>query len=1038
MSLSGFNIYNASAGSGKTYTIVKAYLKLCFLSKRKYPFKYILAMTFTNKAVGEMKDRIVNTLREFADTQVLTNEHDMFWQLTKELDMSPTDLHEKAKLLLNKILHHYGAFDILTIDKFTQKLIRTFAFDLNVPINFEVEMDVDMLLSEAVDKVIDSAGSDKALTKTLVDFAIEKADDDKSWDVSLDFYKIAKLLISENDIAYINSLKGKNINDFTELKRLLKTKHVALEAKIVSESKAVIDLIMERGLDFNDFNRGFLPEYFKKLSEKNLKVSFDTVWQAKIATHPLYPKRVSQDVASIIDQIQPQIASAFECTKSLVFQIKFIAAFYKSVTPLSILNSVNKALSGIKHDRSLVLISEFNKIISTSIKNQPVPFIYERIGEAFQHYFIDEFQDTSVMQWENLVPLLDNALASEGTSVTLVGDAKQAIYRWRGGKAEQFIALNENENPFSVPVKKNALPKNFRSYFEVVNFNNSFFEFLSSFALKNSSYANLYATSTQEPNKNNGGYVDLSFLEIDNNKMELYPAQVLTTIKKCLEQGFNLSEICVITRTRKEGVAVANYLISEANISVVSSETLLISNSPKVKFIVNLLGYVSNPAQAESKIEVLKYLAKYAIDVDDKHDFYVDFIHQDIEVFFEKLQKFDIYFDYKRLLFLPLYEGIEVVIQAFNLVNTTDAYIQFFLDEVLVFLSQNSSNIAAFLSYYQIKKDKWSVVSPKGNQAIQIMTIHKSKGLEFPVVIYPFADLNIYKEIEPKAWLPVKPNEYSGFEYALLNCNKDFECYNEVSAQLYNTHQGELELDNLNLLYVVLTRAVEQLYIISARDKKVNPKMFSGLFVEYLRHKQVWDDSELNYSFGNPKRISKFKNDGISPILQSQFISVPKEQHHINIVTNHGFLWGTNQASAIEKGNVTHYLLSMIKYVNDIDDVFAKAVKAGFIRPDDIELLKNQVLGVVNHPELSQFYHTDNTIYNEKEIITKTGTRLRPDRLILQTNNQMSIIDYKTGAEHPKHSDQLYVYEKALLEMGFTVSDKILVYINNEIQIKYI
>ena len=475
MNPSTFQIYDASAGSGKTYSLVKEYLKLLFCSPYREPYKHILAITFTNKAVTEMKERIISNLRVFASPEVLVVPSDMFSSLCDELSMRPEQLNQSAKLMLQSIVHNYAAFDVSTIDKFTQKLIRTFAYDLKLPINFEVELNTDEILSQAIDNLIAKAGSDKGLTKLLVDFALEKADDDKSYNIEGDFMPIAKLITNEGNTKYLEKLRDKDIKAFNELNSSLIKNIGAIENTIKKESKIVLDFIEECGLQANDFTGGYLLKHFSKLSQGMFNVNLSTKWQENIDSERLYPTRVTDDIASIIDEIQPQLSTAFHGTKSMLIQLKLLKAIYKNLTPLSVLNEINKEVEAIKQEDNILLISEFNSIVSEHIKTQPVPYIYERIGEKFKHYFIDEFQDTSVMQWENLIPLIQNALSSEGASAMLVGDAKQAIYRWRGGKAEQFINLGSNiVNPFPIEKEVKNLETNFRSYAEVINFNNSF------------------------------------------------------------------------------------------------------------------------------------------------------------------------------------------------------------------------------------------------------------------------------------------------------------------------------------------------------------------------------------------------------------------------------------------------------------------------------------------------------------------------------------------------------------------------------------
>ena len=609
-------------------------------------------------------------------------------------------------------------------------------------------------------------------------------------------------------------------------------------------------------------------------------------------------KELAEVIASTINEIQPQIARVFNETKQDVFQLKFFKAIIKNITPLSVINAINKELDSIKQDQNIILISEFNSIISNEIKNQPAPFVYERIGEKFRHYFIDEFQDTSVLQWENLVPLLNNSLSSENGSVMLVGDAKQAIYRWRGGKAEQFINLyNETENPFFVEPKIDNLPFNYRSHKSIVEFNNSFFQHLSSFAFGKNEYEELYKQSKQNISFEDEGFVNITFLDLDKDVIrdEIYPQKVLETINDCQENGFQLKDICVLVRKKKEGVAIADFL-SNKGIDIISSETLLLSRSPEVEFINNILKYVLEPHNSEVKILVLNYLVEHKLKIRDKHLFYSSNINLEIDQFFENLKEYEIYFNYKELLQTSVYEAVEAIIYSFNLVETSNAYVQFFLDFVLDYSLKFYPNLTKFIEYYDSKKESLSIVSPQDKNAVQIMTIHKAKGLEFLVVIFPYADLNIYKERGPKEWFPLDATNYSGFTNSLMSYNKDFENFGEIGQQIYTKHQAELELDNINLLYVALTRPIEQLHIISSisLDKKddENLKLFSGLFINYLKHIDKWEDDKSTYSFGNQTKTSKTKKTDKIIIEQEHFISTPKKEHTIRIITNSGLFVG--------------------------------------------------------------------------------------------------------------------------------------------------
>lgn len=1038
-----FTIYNASAGSGKTYTLVKNYLKVLFQSAHPEKFKHILTITFTNKAVAEMKDRIIDTLKLFSDKTILKSSNSMFHELCSDLKTPPETLHKTSKRLLNTIIHNYAAFDISTIDGFTHKLIRTFAYDLRLPLNFEVELDQEALLSEAVDSLISKAGIDDELTKVLVDFAIEKADDDKSWDVAYDFNKIAKLLVNENDIPFIETLKDKTLNDFNTLKSQLKKEYTTLELNLAEIAKNVLTLIEEAGLEFNDFSGGYLPKHFKKIASQNFNVSFGTKWQEDLETKNLYPKRVSNEVASIVEQIQPELADAFQNTKRGIFHFKFLKAFYKNITPLSVLNAIHKELTALKADQNKMMISEFNTIISEEIKDQPTPFIYERIGEKFSHYFIDEFQDTSKMQWDNLIPLINNSLSTETGRAMLVGDAKQSIYRWRGGKAEQFIDLfNKNDRPFHIEQTVKDLKTNYRSSKEIINFNNRFFKFLASKVFHKKDYEMLYENAHQNTFLEDPGFVNIDFLDIkrEDPRDELYSKRVLTTIQSCLSNHFQLKDICILVRKKKEGVAVANYL-SRHDIPIMSSETLLLNNSPKVVFINNMLALLIQPKNKEIKIEVLNYLTAL-FHIENKHEFFSKHLNLELQVLFKHLEVFNVYINNSELLQLPFYDLVETIVRHFNLVKSSDAYIQFYLDVVLDFSQKKGSDIFGFLQYFEKKKDSLSIVSPKGQNAVQIMTIHKSKGLEFPVVIFPFADLDIYAEREPKEWFPINKEIYQGFSHALLNYNKDFEFFGDVGQTIYTSHKAEQELDNINLLYVTLTRAVEQLYIISKKDISskgiVNPRTYAGLFIEYLKTTNTWEDSNLSYCFGSPVKSINNTVEKNEIITQKNFISTDKKTHNIKVITKSGLLWDTAQQEAIEKGNLIHHIMSYIKTKDDIDFVIQDYINTSSISLEQSLTLKNMVTDIIFHPELEHYYTSDYTIYNERDVITEEGTILRPDRVVVNRENEAIIIDYKTGVEDFKHHEQLQSYQRVLEHMGLVVKKKLIIYINEGIEVKEI
>ncbi len=1033
---SNFQVYNASAGSGKTFTLVKEYLKVLLSADDIFTFQKVLAITFTNKAAGEMKERVLKNLEDFADGK----ENDLFKIIINEITVDKSTIQERSKKILEVILQNYTAFSITTIDSFTHKIIKSFAYDLGLPLNFEVEMDAVSLLNEAVDVLISKIGTDKNLTKLLIDYSLDKTDDDKSWDISRDLNEFAKVLLNEDDIKHFRELSTKNLDDFTNLKLKLFIHQKELNEALQKVGENCLDLIDENDLEHKDFMRSTIPKFFTGLALKSVNFKFlersETIEKA-IVNHQYYSKSTTNEIASTIENIVPEIINLFEKSKVIYSQFLMNKLALKNLIPLAVLNNINQELGTIKEDNNIRLNAEFNQLISDNIKEQPAPFIYERIGQRFQHYFIDEMQDTSVLQWQNLIPLIDNALAQENSNLLLVGDGKQAIYRWRGGKAEQFIELGADaKNPFHIDKEIKSLETNFRSFSEIIKFNNSFFQHTSNF-LQNESYKNLFVDGNKQlENAKKGGFVSLNFLEKEEEKDDekiKYPKKVLEKINQ-LKESFSLSEICVLTRTKKDGVAVANYL-SENGIEIVSSDTLLLQNSAKVSFIITILKIMQNQNDEETRFEMLYFLHQHLKIEQPKHIFFKEFAKAANQIIFEALKNYGITFQISTFHQLPFYEKIEEIIRGFNLVNSSDAYVQFFLDVVLE-QQRKSTDINDFLDFWELKKEKLSIVASENAGAVQIITIHKSKGLEFPVVIFP-CDVDVYRQINPKVWLDELPENYENFKELLVDFNKSLATVSSKGEQIYNQQREELELDNFNLLYVALTRAVEQLHIITEKKISVkgeeNTNFYSGVFINFLKQQNLWSDEVLTYSFGDKKRVSTFEKVESVSQIHEKFISTPWQEHNLALLASASKLWDTTQGEAINFGNLFHEILSKIFAKNDVEKVVQEYYLQGIIDHIQHASIKETINAVVNHSELSNYF-TDNFItYNEREIVDVDNQIIIPDRLVFTGDNKVVIIDYKTGNKSEEHKQQLLKYERVLKAMNLIVDKKLLVYINDNI-----
>ncbi|KFF04826.1 UvrD-helicase domain-containing protein [Flavobacterium reichenbachii] len=1044
-----FSIYDASAGSGKTYTLVKEYLKIILSSPKNDAYRNILAITFTNKAVHEMKSRIVGSLSEFAKEVPSDKASDLMEDLSRETGLSIIKIKVKSQNIIKHLIHNYAAFDISTIDKFTHKVIRAFAHDLNLPMTFEVTLDTENLLIEAVDAIIAQAGQDETLTKLLIDFTMEKTDDDKSWDISREILETGRLVLNENNRNEISHFQDTTIEEFLEIKKKMLALCKTLEEENGQFACDVISLIEKNGIDPKSFSRGTFPNHLESIRDGKFNPRNKTFHEFDdIAINKTAKDR------TLIESLIPDFLQALDKIYKNFEKRDFYKAFLKNITPLSLLNTVSNELAKIQSEQNILSISEFNAIIHREIQNQPAPFIYERLGERYRHFFIDEFQDTSEMQWQNLIPLIDNALAGQddlGNKGTLmiVGDPKQSIYRWRGGKAEQFIELSKDANPFSNPDKKlENLNTNYRSYSEVIDFNNDFFRLIST-EFSNADYKDLYENhSFQNTNSKKGGYVNISFLPvIDKNdfadeeevveKSDLYVLATLNTIQNVVRQGFQYKDIVILTRKRDQGIAIANYL-TEQNVPLISSETLMIKNAKEVRLIVHLLKYLSNSADLESKANFLHFLA-VNMEVDlPIHDFIAKGMSQKRENDFEAwLLGFDVSLSFENIRKKSLYEAVEIIISKFVLPSEGNAYVQFFLDIVLERDIRNQAGISDFLVFWDKNSEKFSIPSPEGNNAVRIMTIHKSKGLEFPVVIMPFAEEDYSRKPKDKLWLDTEETDLN-VPKALIDNSSAVEGFGENALAVFNLKKQEELLDNINVLYVALTRAEEQLYVISQSLKERKdgeyPSNMASFFIKYLIYKGVYDPEKLEYEFGNKVKLSSVKHtvDLVKTIPMVSHVLNPK---NIKIAQREALMWGTHQQEAISYGNIVHEILAFVKDKSDIDLAVSKAIENGLIVFDQVEIVLSTLREIVNHPELENCFNGSYTILNEQTIIQKHGKILKPDRVILTQNKEAFLLDYKTGAVNLKYKQQIQEYQDAIEDLGYKVLKKALVYIGANIDV---
>lgn len=1023
-----FRIFNASAGSGKTYTLTREYLKLLLTPGSGQAFREILAITFTNKAVGELKSRILNSLELFSKVADEDELPGLFSELATALKMDRKQLQQRAAIVLQEILHNYSFFDVSTIDKFYYRVIRTFSRDLNLPPHFEVLMDTDLVLQKAVDALIQKTGEDEELTDVIITFALEKSADDKSWDIRHELMRIGKLLFDETNAPKLAGFSNKEMQDFVALRKVLITKITNCETQLRDITSALLGILSSRSLERLDFKGGYFPDFLKKISDGDFNQDFNAGWKQRFGSEPLYSSKTPASSKSEIDGLMELLTQKFHQIRVLISNRGFLVNAAANMAPFTVLGMLELEVERILKAESLVPISRFNSLVANELAEQPTPYIYERLGEKYRHYFIDEFQDTSQLQWQNLIPLIGNALEGEDSngkrgSLVLVGDAKQAIYRWRGGEAEQFIQLSQYRSPFVIPPEVENLPKNFRSHENIIRFNNSFFQFVSSF-LGNDNYENLFRSgNNQEIASDQTGYVSLEFLDVNTDAGDNpYLERCLNLVEELLSEGFSYRDICILTRKRKEGVLISSHLI-KAGIPIISSETLLLKNNDAVRFLIALLNHLSNPIDGDTNYQILEFLAP---DGPEFHEWVLERLPRSSE-FLSKNYGFNGF----ALSRLSVYDIFEIAIRKFKLFGTDDAYLMSLLDLALEVGNSQNTAIGTFLKFWELKQESLSISAPEGLDAVQLMTVHKSKGLEFPVVIYPFANTDIYNELHGKLWAPVPEEAYNGFPYLQISKKKEVSDYESTIAGLYQEDRHKLELDAFNVLYVAHTRAISALFVLTEVNNRSDsvPKSYGDLYVQYLTMKGLWNPQQRQYEWGKIQSSSSHPVD-----IDGEFIHLDVLTTHptiCHLVTRKSALWGSSLEAAQQRGTSLHYGLSHLNNCEDIPRISKELLTSGLMAPEDAQYFESVCVKIVENPLLKSYYTSDWDVYTERDILTKNGIILRPDRLLIKKDVAV-LIDYKTGSPKPEDTSQLTAYAEAIEEMGLTVTQRILIYITQE------
>ncbi len=1027
-----FKLYNASAGSGKTFNLVKEYLVLLLNSEDIFFNRKILSITFTNKAVKEKKRRILKYLTDFSQGNFL--DKNMTSLIFSETGLNEDELQKKSLKILKSILKNYNSFEISTIDKFTQKVIKGFNYELGISNNYEIELDEKEFLNRALDNLIDGIKEKKELLKKIISYSEFKSDNQKSWDVITDLQNMSRLLINEQNFSEIQNLDKFNLNDFNKLEKKLKSdfNFHKMEAKEIANK--ILNEITEKKISFLAFSRQTIPKHFKNIISGKITNIYKSKIFENLSDSKLYHSKVNEVEIAKIEKIKPKIIKAFKDSKLHVNKAILYQNILNNLIPLSVLNLLKDEIAKIKKEENIIPISEFNKIVYKEIKNQPIPFIYEKLGSKFSHFFIDEFQDTSKLQWNNILPLIENSLSSENSMLLISGDPKQSIYRWRGSEVNEFLNIIKSNNLFQSLQTTITLKSNFRSGKAIVEFNNGLFQKICKNFPQNKLVQEIYKDPVQTAKTNFEGFVQFILHKktaIDELK-DFYNFKTLEIIKNAISRGYSLKDICILVRKKKEGLIISKYLI-ENNIAIISSDTLNINSSPEVNLIIEFFKFADDNSKS-SKMKILALLLDLKIIDHSKEDFMILNADDNLSDILED-QKID--FKLNKFKNLSIYEAVEYIIDCLGLGVNDTAYIISLLDFINESTYRHNNNFSSFLELFESKEESLNVISSDNINAVEILTIHKSKGLEFPVVIFPYADISINSDLKPKAWIDVNSNQETGLNRAIINLNADIK---EIDSTIYNQHKDLVEIDNLNILYVTLTRAKEQLYILAneklTKNGEENLNYFSGQIISYLKSIGRYDTQKNLFEFGflQKKIESKKKNEVLVSNVSHFFNS--RSKNKIDISEKNFNRWLNDVDIVTNDGTIFHNIMSKITHKSEISKVLNSFFELRKITKTQKREFESKIKSIYNHEKLKKYFLTELKVFNEREIITKSGKSLIPDRLVLLEKNKVGIVDYKTGRKNNIHKLQLNNYEKELKNMGLFTLEKVLIYVNKKIEVE--
>ena len=1078
-------VYKASAGSGKTFTLASEYITL--VVKNPQDYRSILAVTFTNKATQEMKTRILSQLYGIAHS--LPDSEAYYEQVRMKTGFSEQTIRENAAKALSLLTHHYNEFRVQTIDAFFQSVLRNLARELNLTANLRVDLNDEQVEAQAVDELINSLEEGEEVLNWIRDYIDKNIEDDKGWNVISQIKDFGKNIFKDFYKDHKTELDNRFSDEsfFNDFITDLRERRTRILNRLNEHAKQMYKKIRDANLDNpNLFNRGangLLSHIIKLTKGTPSNDPTPQYVQSCIDSAEKWPasKCPAKERAAIIE-----LASASLCSDLKILndyrindwrEYQSCNLTLKHLSQLRLLHAISEAVDEINKDTNRFMLSNTQSLLCTLMKDSDTPFVFEKMGAYLKHIMIDEFQDTSTIQWNNFRKLLDNCMAQVDSHNLIVGDVKQSIYRWRQG---DWKLLNNIEHEFTKEqIKIEPLDTNYRSEENIIRFNNAFFKQAVLQTVKEleseeiqgaTELVEAYKEIEQKPRKDNGkGCVRIKLFRYDSKNASDYKQKILNelieNIRQLLDQGYKQKDIAILARSKTViPDIVDSFQNIDTNVSLVSDEAFRLDASLAVNVIIEALRLLTHPHDKLTESKLVKLYQQQVINTGkDINDLFVGENSTELKSFLPSgyIDKFE------SLSRLSLIDLVDEIYSLFSLdsLEGQSAYVCTFYDTLNEYLRDHPADIDDFIEEWEDTLSSNTIQSDEVD-GIRLITIHKSKGLEYDNVLIPFCDWELEKKNGITIWCSGDDKEKPYGELPLIPVDYSSKMLGTVFEDDYKEEHLQNTVDNMNLLYVAFTRAGKNLFITGKKYKeRTSGKSERSHIIQYIIEElakelpgAIIDDAgengPISFELGTlstcEERVEKGK------ATENPFELSPKT-HKLKIETfphpvsfrqsnkSHDFIKGedidpSDARRYIKVGNVLHQLFSTILTEADIEPRLKELEQAGIIYNDDITSreLQNKISCALSNEKVKNWFSSRWKLFNECTILDydkETGDvyEHRPDR-VMTDGKEMIVVDFKFGKPRDEYHEQVQRYMRLLMRMGYKqVSGYIWYVLRNEI-----